>query len=157
VIYVLLGFALLSYIIWVYWHRFEIVNDGDLYLVRYKLLRTPWFRIFLHRIHRADQDRHLHNHPWPNAFSLILWGGYAERWQGEDSGGRRRRYFYGPGGSRWNRLTPETYHRIDAVLPHTWTLFFAGRRSRSWGFLTDRGHVDYRKYLGLPADHQLED
>jgi hypothetical protein len=102
----------------------------------------------LHRIHRADQDRPLHNHPWPNAASLILWGGYAESTL-------RGWYFYALGDR--NRLTPETYHRIDSVLPGTWTLFFAGRRSRSWGFLTERGHVDYREYLGLPANHQLED
>lgn len=152
----LLSFLLL-YVGYVYFTRFRITREGDLYLTRYRLLRTPWFRVFLHRIHKADDDTHLHNHPWPNALSVILRGGYAERWIGDASGGRRRRYFYGKGGKRVNRLTSDCYHRIDQVLPQTWTLFFAGKRSRSWGFLTPKGHVDFREYLGLPADTNLKD
>lgn len=140
-------------------------QTGALYLTRYHLFRCKWFRVFLHHIHLPDGDRDLHNHPWPNAFSLILRGGYEERWIGQDSGYRRRRYVYGRTlragtqiqGKYVNRLTPDCYHRIDSVFPKTWTLFFAGRRSRRWGFLVNGEHIDWTTYLGLPYDTELGD
>ena len=131
-------------------------KTGEPYLTRWKLVRCHWFRIFVHRIYAPDQDRDLHNHPWPFAFAIILRGGYEERWVGEDSGYRRRRYFYKP--FSINLLTPDCYHRIEKVEPNTWTLFVAGPRSRRWGFLKNgTDHVDATEYLGLPKDHDWRD
>lgn len=56
----------------------EIVNCfGNLYLTRWYLLRTPLFSIMLHKFSRSDEDRALHDHPWP--FLVIpLRSGYTE-------------------------------------------------------------------------------
>ena len=58
---------------------------GALYLQRFRIVgdmmgRHAWFpfTVYLHRFERPDNDRHLHNHPWPWAVSLVLTGGYDE-------------------------------------------------------------------------------
>ena len=156
----LTALLLFWYVLYVRDNALEIRGqaDGELYLKRWHLFRCKRFRVFLHRIYKPDADRHLHNHPWPNAVGIVLRGGYAET---RSSCNPLLAYYYGSWGDcndgRVNVLYPWTYHRITRVLPNTWTLFIAGRRSREWGFLTPDGHVDWRTYLGLPADATLED
>jgi hypothetical protein len=55
-----------------------IVNcDREPYLYRWYLVRTKWVAIFVHRFVRSDEDRALHDHPWP--FLVIpIWRGYVE-------------------------------------------------------------------------------
>lgn len=58
-----------------------IVNcDRDPYLKRWYLFRTKPFAVFLHRFFRSDEDRALHDHPWP-FITFILWRGYIEHQQ----------------------------------------------------------------------------
>lgn len=118
----------------------DILNqvDGSLYLRRIYLL--PF--LYLHHIAQADHDRHLHSHPWRWAKSLILTGGYLEHHTKLVCTG-------------WTWRTPgtvvtlsnDTYHRIVLAEPGTWTLFLAGPRTQSWGFRTEKGHVDFMEYL----------
>ena len=112
-----------------------IQADGSLYLRRIYLTRN----VYLHHIAQADDDRALHNHPWEYATTRILTGGYLEQ--------RTPRFpaWRAPGDVV--RLTRNTYHRIALVKPRTWTLFVAGPRVASWGFLVDGKHVDWKKYL----------
>lgn len=162
-----LGIVMLVLAVWMF--RLDrkklVIKDAEgPYITRWHLIRTPWFRVFLHRIHRPDKDRHLHNHPWPKAFALVLWGGYCEI---------VARVYEGVASQTWNwhfaghtstdAFKPHAYHRIRIVLPNTWTLFFAGRRLNTrkgvsdWGFLVDKYHVQARPYLGLPPDHDFGD
>ncbi len=101
------------------------------------LRRFGWFplSVRIHHILRADQDRHLHDHPW-NARSIILVGGYAE----EREGGVM--YVRTPGSTV--RLRFSEFHRI-AEIDRTHgavTLFITGRYRGRWGF-----KVPYREYL----------
>jgi hypothetical protein len=48
------------------------------YLVRLRIVQTPWFGIYLHDIHEDDGDRDPHNHPW-SFLSFVLRGYYTER------------------------------------------------------------------------------
>lgn len=125
------------------------------YLTRWHLARfKPWFRVFLHRIWRRDKDRDMHNHPWTTGWAFILWGGYVEKYTLD--GGRTVRYRER---KRWRlyRLEPDLYHRIIWTYGKVWTLFFAGPRTRDWGFLVDGQHVPSRTYLGLPEGHDFGD
>jgi hypothetical protein len=122
---------------------------GEKYLTRYVLIRTRWFALYLHRLHAPDPDRDLHNHPW-RATSLILWGGYTElvtHTRAPDPETRltlaERMHLTGD----LNRIRTSAYHRIVKVEPNTWTLVFAGRRFRRWGFLENGVHVDSDEYL----------
>jgi len=102
--------------------RFQIGYEGDLYLDRLVLLRTPWFQVLLHRIYRPDRQRDLHDHPW-DFLSLILCGAYVEN----TPDGLRERWW-------WNWKRAEDRHSIRAVnRSPVWTLVFCGRKRRTWG------------------------
>jgi len=99
--------------------------------------RLPSIR--LHIIHRADSDRHLHDHPW-NARSIILRGWYIEQ---RNDGFRVRK------AGDTHTLRYGEYHRIQSVSQHTppVTLFITGRYRGTWGFLVDGEKVPHREYL----------
>jgi hypothetical protein len=64
----------------------------DPYLTRWTILEIAGWSLKLHRFHRSDEDRDLHDHPW-TFWSLILLGGYYE-WLP---------YAKTPDEARWNR------------------------------------------------------
>ena len=140
-----------------------IIKDeitGEPYLTRWHLIKCKPFRVFLHHIHRPDKDRHVHNHPWPRAFAFVLRGGYTEEvlsWSRRAKRHYHYVYSHSSGQSSTIAFRPDNYHRIVSTRPNTWTLFFAGRRSRDWGFLKDGKHVPCREYLGLAPDHDFGD
>lgn len=116
------------------------------YLTRWRIIQTPWFGLFLHRIALPDRDRHLHDHPWSFA-TLILSGGYREVVPvGDDPAGSTVSRTWRTGSI--HRLIAEEFHSI-AVLHRkpTWTLVFVGPRRRDWGFGTAKGWVDHQTYI----------
>lgn len=85
--------------------------------------------LYLHRFHRGDNDRELHNHPWKWSVSLILAGGYREeRRQGDIVVERVLR----PGRLNW--IGHDDFHRVDLIDGEAWTLFLAGPKVSTWGF-----------------------
>ncbi len=52
-------------------------KDGSLHFERWAIIETKWGSLYLHRIHKSDQD-HMHSHPW-HFISMILKGHYTER------------------------------------------------------------------------------
>lgn len=135
-----------------FFRKFDINDsDGALYLRRWRVIETPWFRIFVHKILTQDKDPDPHDHPW-NFFSLVLWGGYVERvWLfphiiqvREDnitSVIRSRKPFRG------HRMPMDMAHKILSVRPNTYTLVVAGPRVQEWGFYTGAGWVYFKEYL----------
>lgn len=125
--------------------RRDIVNcERDLYLTRWYLFRIKWLAIFLHRFHRSDEDRALHDHPW--AFiTLILWRGYDEHFadpQATDKTMIRRRWpltiHYRP--ATWR-------HRVELIEGRqAWTLVFRFKEVRDWGFWTPQGFIQWNKW-----------
>lgn len=124
--------------------------DGSRYLTRTVLAGDDCLNnhngapvhMFLHDIHTADGDRHLHNHPWRWSVAVILSGGYTERrrlW------GIELRNTYAVGDV--NILRPGDYHSIISVLPDTRTLFIAGAEVNDWGFWVDGIHVPHDEYM----------
>lgn len=132
---------------WAFFQRYDIRGpDGSLYMRRLRLIQTPWFAVYLHKIVRPDADRELHDHPW-DFVSLILRGGYIEETEGRGPGFTyRQKVWRKP--FRLVRHKAEDFHRIDALsdVP-AWTLVFCGRRRREWGFKTDKGWVRWDQYL----------
>jgi hypothetical protein len=114
------------------------LENGVIQFKRYRLLSTPWFGIYIHRIYKSDPDPDPHNHPW-NFFSLVLYGSYQET----DKDGmlmplRRFGSFY--------KLNTDDYHKIYHGDPAT-VLVFAGKRcSDCWGYWTKKGFVDWETY-----------
>ena len=65
---------------WAFMKRTVIADPLDrtnIYLVRLRILETPWLACYLHSIRRPDSTRALHNHPW-GFVSVLLRGGYTE-------------------------------------------------------------------------------
>jgi hypothetical protein len=136
--------------LWAFCRRFDILDEktGALYLRRWRLVQTPWFGIYLHKIAMPDKDRDLHDHPW-SFVSVVLRGGYDEK--------LKNRYgFAGCDGIHkrgWLsiafRRATDAHRILSLSRTPTWTLVFVGVRRRSWGFYTDKGYVDWRSYLGV--------
>ena len=130
---------------WGLWRWFDIVINGELYLTRLTLLKTPWFSVKLHWIHKADPDRDLHDHPWPFA-SFVLRGWYKElvckkpdmrqAWLEADCCKEADDLFPVEEQTikRFNTKDTLAAHRITEVSPGLLTLVFTGRKSKSWGF-----------------------
>lgn len=115
--------------------------DED-YLWRIRLVATPWFGIFLHKICTPDPRAVLHNHPWTFA-SVVLKGGYTEYVPGDNT------YAVSRSVKRFNlKRFNNSYHWIDRLdRTPTWTLVFTGRRKRVWGYLEKDGtYTDFNKH-----------
>lgn len=115
--------------------KFIIPNFDDpdeIYLTRYRIIQTPWFSVYLHRMDGPDSRPTLHDHPW--AFiSLILRGGYREkRWNLHDRSVWHK-------DRRWlNIMRRDDAHAIEYLFRKpTWTLLLVGKRRRKWGYWTE--------------------
>jgi len=91
---------------------------------RYTLLKTPWFRVFLHQLYAPNWHPECHDHPW-RFITLLLWNGYLEqvgqkfhkRWPGF--------ILYRPAEFKHNVITP---------YGTSWSLVVTGAKKRDWGF-----------------------
>lgn len=119
---------------WGWIHRKDICTRvGEVYLTRWTLLQLFGWALLLHKMHRPDQDRCHHDHPW-RFVTLVLWGGYVEEIM-VDEGVRTRR---NRPGTLLYRPALHT-HRVSG-LPRgsCWTLVLRGPYQRVWGFRNDR-------------------
>ena len=101
--------------------------------------RNPFSNLYLHEILRSDDDRALHDHPWPSR-SLLIRGGY---WEHTLFG-----VFWRPPGWTGER-TAETPHRLE--IPdgeRAVSLFFTGAKEREWGFLCPQGWRHWQDFTG---------
>lgn len=157
---------------WVLFEKTVIGPTENPYMLRWRLFECPLFRVYLHKICRSDDDRHLHDHPF-NFWSLILRGGYAEYRPGPHPCRRCEpfnicgrvekldglifiRWF---GAGSFIRRRAADLHRIELATLTTslepleqegkpaWTLVLAGRRIREWGFETENGWVSHQDYF----------
>lgn len=107
--------------------------------------------VYVHQFLRSDDDRALHDHPWPWA-TLLVHGSYTEHRIA--AGGVHHREVFDSGTLRahW----PSYAHRIELHAGPCVTLFFTGPRvgsrpsrlrgDRSWGFHCRDGWRDWREF-----------
>lgn len=105
--------------------------------------RLPSVRI--HHIVRRDIDRHLHNHPWRKARTIILDGWYVEH-VGDVYGNRRRLFWFK---DDTQEMGHDHFHKITSVSPGgVYTMFITWGGSEGWGFLMDDDSVmPWREYV----------
>src|SRR5487761_256588 len=112
--------------------------------------KNRWRNIYLHKFILDDEDRALHDHPWPNV-SLLLINQYIEVTDGD------RRKVYHVGDLKFRRAT--TPHRIElfkkpAPKKHrhwqvripSWSLFITGPVMRPWGFHCPKGWREQKEF-----------
>jgi hypothetical protein len=104
------------------------------FLTRLHIVKTPWFAICLHWIHKADAEPWEHDHP-VSFLSIFLRGRYAEIRDGELKIRKRL-----------NFVKATDTHRILAVGRGVLTLCFMGPKVREWGYHTPDGWIYWRDY-----------
>ena len=118
---------------WAFMDKFQVPEyDGPgFYLTRYRLIRTPWFGIYLHRFDGPDPRATLHDHPWTFR-AFVLRGGYIERRLDPVNLTVDENHVI-----KWyNKIRASDAHSIRKLLRvPTWTLMVTGKDVRQWGYL----------------------
>lgn len=118
---------------WAFLKTFVIPNLDDpdeIYLKRWRIIQTPWWALYLHRMDGPDSRLTLHDHPW-SFVSIILRGGYWEHRLEP-----RTRKIFRRHRTRINVMRRDDFHAIESIdRTPTWTLLFVGKRRRTWGYL----------------------
>lgn len=116
----------------------KVIGPADTpYMIRWTIISTPWFRIYLHKFVRSDYARALHDHPWSFA-SIILRRGYDEVTVVDTRSYHAGNILFRP--AEWR-------HRV--VLRDdkpAWTIVFCGPRTRRWGFWPNGSWCWWRKF-----------
>lgn len=131
---------------WAFMERFTIpCLDGTDYLVRLRMVQTPWCGVYLHDIHKDDGDRSPHNHPW-SFLSIVLRGRYTERVYSNPLDNPGHYVEKTHRSCSVHRMGRVAAHRITYATPGLKTLILVGRRRASWGFFVDGRYVDWSDY-----------
>lgn len=98
--------------------------------IRYTLLKTPWFRVYVHNLIAPEVSTACHSHPW-SFVAIILKGGYMEyteetNWQIRMPGD----VLFRP--ASWT-------HNVSTSQQGMWSLVFTGPKRHEWGFKDCRG------------------
>lgn len=156
-----------------------ITLEGKSYLTRCYVFGKDrkWGNIYLHHFHASDPaGDELHNHPWEWGVSLILAGGYVEElardvylFSHQQSNDDKQ--VFGNNGvfdndqcqgldveqrlvipGSLNFIKQSSFHRVDLLDEQrgAWTLFFAGPRTKDWGFL-DRKTTKFTGWRSHPG------
>lgn len=132
-------------------------GPDDVYLIRYYVIRSKWFNVFLHQFLRSDRDD-LHDHPWHFATYLVR-GAYSEvKWnekiKGVEYTYRQNQDTYCEvvdgytGRARFNTLVFRkatdqhqvvVFQDLKEAEKHLapLTLFVSGPTFREWGFIKE--------------------
>ncbi|WOE76352.1 hypothetical protein [Alterisphingorhabdus coralli] len=111
---------------------------GDDYLRRWFVVpRNRFCNVYLHEIRKSDDERAMHDHPWPNA-SYIIAGRLIEHTpQGQ---------FLRVAGDYVERPA-EALHRLELVNGEPCiSLFTTGQKVREWGFACHDGWVPWQMF-----------
>lgn len=127
----------------------DVFIGGD-YLERWWVIpRNKWFNVYLHVIHKSDDDRALHDHPWVNC-SLLLRGTYTEMVPDQDplhpKAIRREE-----GQILFRRASQAHRLIIEPALTPPMTLFITGPVVRSWGFYCPQGWKPWERFTAFSS------
>lgn len=122
----------------------EIISkDGVLHFRRWRILSTKYLSIYIHEIFKADEDVHMHDHPW-NYKSYVLSGIFLE-----ESFDTSQKY------SKFRVLekhhsverTASVFHTIKNIFTDkVVTLFVTGKKYKDWGYLVDGKWIQHEEY-----------
>lgn len=137
---------------------FRVHRPTGVYLRRWHTFpRNRFGNIYVHLFTASDDQRALHDHPWPS-MSFVIEGSYSEivPENAQQPGGPTTIHHMETGNIIIR--TPQSAHRV--VIPegkHAITLFFTGPRTREWGFWCPKNRfVPYRTFLGHDQSDGLD-
>ena len=111
------------------WFPHEDIGWKDIgeTFIRYDLIKSRWFNLYLHRLIAETPHEQCHSHPWWFV-TLILVGGYNE--------------YTGSTGWVWRRPGSILYrpaswaHNVTTNENGMWSLVLTGPKRHEWGFAT---------------------
>ena len=120
-------------------------KNGELYFERWAIIEISNFAaLYIHRIHKADKDKHLHTHPW-NFASVILKGSYIELC---DDG----KVVKAPGSISF--AGRHFCHRIEEIISGpVWSLFFVYGKYKPWYY--SLGKIESQEYRKMKNENNL--
>lgn len=120
----------------------EIVSkDGELHFRRWRIFESKTMNLYVHKIYKADEDLHLHNHPW-NFAVVCLSGSYAEEVEKDK---KRGMVFVRPWTFRMR--TKEDFHKIRRMFSEcVTTLVLTWGEKTVWGYDVSGKFVDFETY-----------
>jgi hypothetical protein len=125
----------------------EIVSKtGLVHFQRWRLLRLPWFAVYVHHICRSDADAHMHSHPW-SYISFILEGAYTEEFSNPPYYGSVQEKNYYSGDLAYHKA--QEVHKLTLISDQVWSLVMTWGRTKDWGYATDQGFVGHKEYRQL--------
>jgi hypothetical protein len=126
----------------------EIISkEGVVHFRRYRLFHTPWFRIYIHKILKSDEDIHLHSHPW-HLLSFILRGSYSEIYAQHPNWKSLKEKTLNAGNVNYHK--PCDIHKLTLKSKEVWSFVIAYGKSKNWGYrLKDGTFIDHKKYRQL--------
>lgn len=130
-------------------------KEGELHFERFAILETNLFSIYIHKINKADEDYHLHSHPW-NFKSFIFKGAYIEEsltvnYKGVTSFEfHTKKPFIFSSMSKFNDenyFAKKCFHKIKYILNGpVYSLFFAYGKKERWKYFVDGKIWDFEHY-----------
>lgn len=120
-------------------------RHGVLHFTRYAIFQTALLSLYIHKIYKADEDDHLHSHPW-NFVGVVLKGTYIAF---TDPLGLGRRYISTIKDKWcWTWMTRKDFHKIWKICeePVTTLVLCYGQR-KPWYYLVGQNdHVESTEY-----------
>jgi hypothetical protein len=131
-------------------YDFAIGVPNERYCLRWWVIpRNRWFNIYLHHFLHDDEDRALHDHPWPS-ISFLLQTGYYEVigipsrkvWRRE--GSVTFRHAATPHRIVLDRrqMDDGSFAAVEAI-----SLFITGSVIRNWGFHCPKAWVPWQQFV----------
>lgn len=116
----------------------DFIIGDPAYMLRWWVIpRNDMFNIYYHRIVRDDDDRALHDHPWPS-FSIMVSGQMREILPNSERIMREGDCVF---------RSPEFAHRLELIEGEpAETIFITGPKIRDWGFHCPKGWVHWETF-----------
>ena len=130
---------------------------GELHFERYAIVELPFFAIYIHKIHKADKDPHLHSHPW-NFATVTLKGRYLEKYLSTDLFCEKQEVERLKRPGSFATANRNYFHKIEEILDGpVHTLFVTWGFSKNWHYLVNDSRIEsstYRhlKHSAIPND-----
>ncbi len=122
-------------------------KNGELHFIRWEIFSIGNFSMNIHAIYKADEDRHLHNHPW-NFMNIILKGSYIELLP---NGKVRLKTFLST-----SIRKADKFHKIGEVVSKSvYTLNFMWGKRKDWGYDVNGKFVQHEEYRKLKREGKL--
>lgn len=129
-------------------------KSGELHFERFAILETSLFGIYIHRIHKADKDPHLHSHPW-NFWTMVLKGRYSEEYLGKDLFCEEQKFVRVKSAFSISSGDRDYFHKILRVYQTTYTLFVTYGEHKEWYYKVQEENIESNKYRQLKREGKL--